>query len=75
MTEFNPAAEKTFGSTRAEVLGREMAEVIVPPALRESHRRGLAHYLATGQGPVLGKRLEMPAVRADGTEFPVELAI
>src|SRR4029077_11977460 len=65
----------TFGYQRADVLGREMAELIVPPPLREKHRRGLAHYLATGEGPVLDKRLEMPALRADGTEFPVELAI
>lgn len=73
--EFNPAAEKTFGYTRGEVLGREMAELIIPPSWRERHRRGLAHYLATGEGPVLGKRLEMPAMRADRTEFPIELAV
>jgi PAS domain S-box-containing protein len=75
IVEFNPAAERAFGYQRAEMLGREMAELIVPPSLREAHRRGLAHYLATGEGPVLDKRLEMPALRADGTEFPVELAI
>ncbi len=73
--EFNPAAEKTFGFARAETLGREMAELIVPPAWRERHRRGMAHYLATGEGPVLDRRIEMTAVRADGTEFPIELAI
>src|SRR5205807_1955569 len=75
VVEFNPAAERTFGYRRADVLGREMAELIVPPPLREQHRRGLAHYLATGAGPVLDQRLEMPALRTDGTEFPVELAI
>jgi PAS domain S-box-containing protein len=73
--EFNPAAEKVFGYNRAEVLGREMSELIIPPALRERHRRGLAKYLATGEGPVLGKRLELKGMRADGTEFPVELTI
>lgn len=73
--EFNPAAEKTFGWTRASVLGREMAQVIIPPSLREAHRRGLAHYLSTGAGQALGKRIEVPALRADGTEFPVELSI
>jgi signal transduction histidine kinase len=52
-----------------------MAELIIPPLLREQHRRGLAHYLATGVGPVLEKRIEMMALRADGTQFPVELAI
>lgn len=73
--EFNPAAEKTFGYKRARVIGTELAATIVPPALREAHRRGLAHYLATGQGPVLGKRIQITGMRADGSEFPVELAI
>jgi PAS domain S-box-containing protein len=73
--EFNPPAERMFGHARAQVLGRDMAELIVPPSLREKHRRGLAHFLATGQGPVLGKRLELTAMRADGAEFPVELSI
>jgi PAS domain S-box-containing protein len=73
--EFNPAAEKTFGYTRAEVLGKAMADLIVPPAWREKHRRGLVHYLATGEGPVLGKWFEITALRADGSEFPIELAI
>src|SRR5262249_25458412 len=75
ITEFNPAAERTFGYTRAEVFGQPLADRIIPPALQDSHRRGLAHYLATGEGPVLGKRIEIMAVRADGSEFPVELAI
>jgi PAS domain S-box-containing protein len=75
ITEFNPAAERTFGYRRAEVLGREMAALLIPPALRDQHREGLARYLATGHGPVIGQRLEMTAIHADGTEFPVELAI
>ncbi len=75
VVEFNPAAEKTFGYSRAEVVGQELADLIIPPSLRDSHHRGMAHYLATGEGPVLGKRLELPALRADGTEFLVELAI
>lgn len=73
--EFNPAAERMFGYTREEVLGHQMAEMIVPPALREAQYRGLAQYLATGQGPALGTRMEMSAMRSDATEFPVELAI
>jgi PAS domain S-box-containing protein len=75
ITEFNPAAERTFGYRRDEVLGKELADVIIPPSLREQHRRGLARYLATGNARVLGKRVEMTAVRSDGTEFPAELAI
>jgi PAS domain S-box-containing protein len=56
-------------------MGKELAELIIPPRLREQHRRGLARYLATGEGPALGTRVEMSAVRADGTEFPVELSV
>ena len=73
--EFNPAAERTFGHSRAEALGRDIGTLIVPARLRQAHQRGLAHYLATGEGPVLGKRIELPALRADGSEFPAELAI
>jgi PAS domain S-box-containing protein len=75
ITEFNPAAERTFGYRHDEVVGRYMADVIVPPSLREKHRQGFARYLATGDARVLGQRIEMTAVRADGSEFPVELAI
>jgi len=73
--EWNPAAERTFGYRRGEAIGREMSELIVPPALRTRHRQGLSRCLATGEGPVLGRRIEMTAMRADGREFPVELAI
>src|SRR5256712_5708559 len=52
-----------------------MAAVLIPPALRDQHREGLARYLATGHGSVIGQRLEMTAIHADGTEFPIELAI
>ncbi len=75
VVEFNPAAERTFGYRREEIVGKELADLIIPPPLRERHHRGLAHYLATGEGPVLGRRLELPALRADGSEFPAELAI
>ncbi len=75
VVEFNPAAERIFGYTHDQVIGKEMAESIIPPSLRERHRHGLAHYLATGQGPVLGRRLELTAVRAGGAEFPIELSI
>jgi PAS domain S-box-containing protein len=75
ITEFNPAAERTFGHRRDGVVGRHLADVIIPPSLREPHRRGFARYLATGEARVLGRRLEMTAVRADGSEFPVELSI
>ncbi|MCL4563002.1 MAG: GAF domain-containing protein [Chloroflexi bacterium] len=73
--EFNPAAQAVFGYTRAEVLGKEMANLIIPPSFREQHRRGLERYLATGEAHILGKRIELTAMRADGSEFPIELAI
>lgn len=73
--EFNPAAEETFGYTRDEVLGKEMANLIVPPSLQAAHHQGLKHYLASGEGPVLNQRIEITAVRSNGEEFPVELAI
>ncbi|HYY24312.1 MAG TPA: GAF domain-containing protein, partial [Candidatus Udaeobacter sp.] len=73
--EFNPAAERTFGYSRSEAMGKAMADLIVPPSLRQAHNRGLAHFLATGQGPVLGKRIELTAMRAGGIEFPAELTI
>ena len=73
--EWNPAAEKTFGLRRSEVIGRELAELIIPLALRERHRQGLERYLSSGQSSLLGRRTEMTALRADGTEFPMELSI
>jgi PAS domain S-box-containing protein len=75
ITEFNPAAERLFGRRRDEVLGLELASVIIPPAFRKAHRRGLARHLATGQTVVIGGRLEVSAMRADGREFPVELTV
>lgn len=73
--EWNPAAERTFGHPRSAVLGRDMAELIIPPELREAHRRGLAYYLTAGVGPLLGRRVEVEALRADSSRFPAELAI
>ena len=75
IVEFNPAAEKIFTRTRSAVLGQELAEVIIPPALREKHRRGLERFLTRGHGPMIGRRVETTATRADGKEFPVELTV
>lgn len=75
VVEFNRAAERLFGHRHDEVLGRDLAECIIPPALRERHRAGLNKMVATGRGTVLNKRQEMAALHADGHEFPVELAI
>jgi len=73
--EFNPAAVRTFGFSREEAVGKELAGLIIPPGLREQHRRGLEKYLKTGEGPVIGKRIEITGVRKDGSEILVELAI
>lgn len=72
---FNPAAERTFGYSSDAAVGREMAELIVPPDLREAHRRGLARYLTDGTPRVLDRRFEIEAMHAGGARFPVELAI
>lgn len=73
--EFNPAAARTFGLGRDQALGRELAEVLVPARLRDRHRDALRRCVETGEARILGKRVEMPALRADGTEFPVELTV
>ena len=75
IVEFNPAAERTFHRRRDAVLGRPLAETIIPTPFRDQHVRGLARYLRTGEARVLGQRIEVPAIRAGGDEFPAELAI
>jgi PAS domain S-box-containing protein len=75
IVEFNPAAERTFGRSHAEVVGKPLAETIVPPSLRDGHVAGLARYLGTGESRMLGRRLELRAMRADGSEFPAEIAV
>jgi PAS domain S-box-containing protein len=73
--EFNPAAERTFGYTLDQVIGKPLADLIFPAHLRENHKQGLKQYIATGEGPFVGKVVEVTAMRADGTEFPAELGI
>ena len=65
VVEWNAAAEQTFGYSRDHAVGRELSDLIVPPEMRKAHRRGLARHVATGTDRVLGKRLELEAVRAD----------
>ena len=75
VTGWNTQAETIFGRTRAEAVGLRLDQTIIPEQFREAHRQGLAHYLKTGEGPVLNQRIEIAALRRDGTEFPIELAI
>ncbi len=75
IVEFNPAAERMFGRSKADVLGVEMASVFVPPAGREAHRHGLRKLVEDGDSTILGKRIELTGLRRGGTEFPIELTI
>lgn len=75
VVEFNAAAERTFGYRRSEVLGRELAELIVPDELREAHRQGLRRVVDTGESEILDSRVELVATRSDGERFPVELTV
>jgi PAS domain S-box-containing protein len=75
VTYVNSAFEHIFGYRANDVVGWELAEAVVPPSLREAHRRGFARYLATGQPRILGRRIEITAMRADGSEFPAEVTV
>ena len=75
ITGWNHAAETTFGYRADEVIGREMADTIVPPSLRAAHRKGLARFLETEHPVILDRRLELTGMHKNGTEFPVELTI
>ena len=73
--EFNPAAEKTFGYKLSDVKGKLISDTIIPKQYREAHTQGMKQFLKTGSGNVIGKRIEISAIRSNGEEFPVELAI
>lgn len=75
VVEWNPAAERMFGRARADAIGRSLGDLIVPPELRDRHAAGLARHLETGATTILGRRLELEALRADGSRFPVELTV
>jgi diguanylate cyclase (GGDEF)-like protein/PAS domain S-box-containing protein len=75
ITDWNPEAERTFGWSRTEAIGAILADLIIPPSYREAHWGGLKRFLDTGEGPVLGKRLELTALHREGYEFPVEMTI
>ncbi len=75
VTYWNPSAERIFGLTRDQAVGRAVAELIIPERLRAAHLEGLRRFLAEGIGPMLDRRIEMSTLRADGSEFPVEMTI
>ena len=72
---WNKAAETLFGWPREEIIGRALTDTIIPVSHQAAHKKGFAHFLATGEGPVLGKRLELPARHREGHEFPIEITI
>lgn len=73
--DWNPKSEQLFGWTREEALGRQLHETIIPFQYREAHQRGMKHFLATGDAPILNRRMELSALNRNGIEFPVELSI
>jgi PAS domain S-box-containing protein len=75
VTSWNREAENIFGWTSAEICGQPLAATLIPPRYREAHERGMKHFLTSGVGPVLNKRIEITALNRNGGEFPVELAI
>ena len=75
ITDWNPQAEAVFGWSKQEVLGRKLADTIIPVAFRQAHAQGLKKFLVTGESLVLGKRLELAVLNKSGTELPVELTI
>lgn len=75
ITEFSAVAEKLFGYTREQAVGQRMSDLLIPPAVREHHHRGMQHYRDTGHGPILGKHIEIDAMRASGELFPAELTV
>jgi diguanylate cyclase (GGDEF)-like protein/PAS domain S-box-containing protein len=75
ITDWNLMAETVFGWPRSEAVGRLVVETIIPHRYREPHKLGLRHFLASGDGPALNKRLELAALHRDGHEFPIELSI
>ena len=72
---WNAQAEQTFGWTRQEAVGRSLAETIIPPAFRDAHNNGMRRFFATGEAPVVNRRLELRALHRRGHEFPIEITI
>ncbi|MGA0609893.1 PAS domain S-box protein [Caldimonas sp. KR1-144] len=75
IVEFNPAAEAMFGVARGDAVGRLVAEVIIPPRHRAAHAAGMARLRGGAAPRVLGRRIEIEALRADGSEFPIEMVL
>ena len=75
LMEFNPAAERIFGYKKAQVIGKQLAEVMIPPALRSLHNTKHKQFVETGVKHMFDQRAEFRGMRSDGSEFPVELTL
>ena len=75
LVEFNPAAERIFGYTKEQVIGKSLAEVMVPPQQRQAHISKHRQFVQTGEKHIFDRRVELTAMRSDGSEFPVELTL
>lgn len=75
VTGWNAEAERLFGYVREDVIGKNLTGLIIPPAYRDAHLRGLKLFSETGKGPFVGERVEVTAMRSDRTEFPAELSV
>ncbi len=75
VVEFNPAAERIFGHRLTDIVDRPLDELIIPPSHRDAHRNGMHRFLFTGESQMLGRRVETQALRADGLQIPIEMAV
>ena len=75
VVDLNQVSEQMFGYSREEAIGQSIADLIIPENLREAHNKGMAHYMQTGEGPVLNTTIEVPAIKKTGEEFPIKLEI
>lgn len=75
ISDWNARAEKMFGWSHTEARGQLLGEIMIPARYRDAHQQGIKRFLATGEGPILNRQLEMTALRRDGSEFPVELSV
>lgn len=75
VTRWSGQAENIFGWSSSEAIGQQMHTMIIPPQFREAHLKGMQHFMSSGEGPILNRRIEITALRRDGNEFPVELTI
>jgi PAS domain S-box-containing protein len=75
IVNWNAQAEQVFGWTAADAIGRNLADTIIPAAFREAHNKGMQRFLATGEAPVVNRRLELRGLHKDGHEFPIEITI